>query len=109
MPLPSRVDVALEKTGGADDLRAYASSIAQAHGLNVNRFLNVIQCESHWNPNAVGDQGTSFGLAQLHNPVSDWGITSTQAKNPEVALPIMAKAWEDGKQRKWSCWTILYG
>lgn len=108
MPLPEtfKADVAL--SGPPDDLQAFATKVAKKHGLNVNHFLNVIQCESHWKPDAVGDNGTSFGLAQLHNPVTDWGITAEQAKDPEIALPIMAKAWQEGKERKWSCWRIYY-
>lgn len=112
MPLPEsfKADVALEND--KDDLRAYAKTIAQQHGLDVNHFLQTLTCESHWNPNAEGDYKngvpTSFGLAQLHNPVTDWGITAAQAKDPKIALPIMAKAWEEGKHRKWSCWRIYY-
>lgn len=88
-------------------LLAYATSVATQHGLNVKRYLAVIGCESQWITTAVGDNGTSFGLAQLHNPVTDWGISIEEAKDPSVALPIMARAWQQGKELKWSCYKIL--
>lgn len=85
-----------------------AVAIANKHNLNVGRFLGTIQCESNWDIEAVGDNGTSFGLAQLHHPERDWGITIEQAKIPEVALEIMADAWVKGEQGRWTCWRTLY-
>lgn len=85
-----------------------AASIATKHGLNVDRFLKTIECESSWNIKAIGDNGTSFGLAQLHHPVRDWNTTIEQANTPEIALEIMATAWGKGEQSRWSCWRTLY-
>ncbi len=89
--------------------REIATREAIKHGLMVDRFLKVIECESQWNTKAVGDHGTSYGLAQLHNPVSDWGVTKEEAMDPEVALPIMAEAWGRGEHTRWSCWWLHYG
>ena len=86
-----------------------AVQIAHEYGLNTEHFLATIKCESGWNTRAEGDGGTSFGLAQLHNPVTDWGITAEEAMTPEIALPIMARAWVRGDAAKWSCWRDLYG
>lgn len=86
-----------------DDLKVLATGIATAHGLNVSSFLSTIECESHWDSKAVGDHNTSFGIAQLHNPQRDWGITKEQAFEPLRALEIMATAWENHQERKWSC------
>lgn len=83
-----------------------AVRIATEHKLNVTRFLKVIDCESKWDTHAIGDKGTSFGLAQLHNPVRDWGITKEEAFDPETALEIMAIAWEKGQQKRWSCYAL---
>ena len=83
-----------------------AVRIATEHGLNVPRFLRVIECESGWNVRAVGDNGTSFGLAQLHNVQTDWGMTKEEAFDPETALETMAKAWVRGLESKWTCWKL---
>ena len=86
-----------------------AVKVAKEHGLNVDHFLAVVSCESNWNPQAVGDNGTSFGLAQLHNPETDWGLTVKQAEDPETALETMATAWQNNQYQRWSCWNQLYG
>lgn len=94
-----------------DDLVAYATEVAEEHNLNVPHFLAVISCESRWDTHAKGDYvngvPTSFGLAQLHYPQRDWGISIEQAQQPRLAMEIMAKAWERNEYRRWSCWSLL--
>lgn len=96
-----------------EELRAYAIEVAEEYNLKTDRFLEVIRCESQWNPNAEGDfrngVPTSFGLAQFHKPQSGWGISIEEAKDPSVALPLMAQAWVDGYAHHWTCWRIKYG
>lgn len=95
-----------------DELKAMATEIAKEHHLNVNRFLKTIECESNWDVYAKGDyvkgEPTSFGLAQLHYPTRDWGVATSTAYEPRFALETMAKKWENGEQRRWSCWSALY-
>ncbi len=50
----------------------------------------VISHESSWNPSAVGDQGTSFGLAQIHLPAHP-DVSKEQADNPTYAIFWTAK------------------
>jgi hypothetical protein len=45
-----------------------AKQVAQQNGIPVNIFLAIIDHESGFNPSAVGDNGTSFGLGQVHTP-----------------------------------------
>ena len=87
-------------------LQAYASSTATEYGLNVRRFLATIECESGWNPHAVGDAGTSIGLAQLHYPSRDWGISTSTALNPYESIDIMAAAWGRGEAWRWTCFLL---
>lgn len=49
-----------------DDFRAYAHLKAEEYQLNDTSFTATIECESHFNQNAIGDHGTSFGIAQIH-------------------------------------------
>lgn len=92
------------------DLKVIAASYATAYNLNTDLFLKTIECESKWNPSAEGDfvngTPTSFGLAQLHNVQRDWGLTKEKAKDPTVALEVMAKAWSRGEMRRWTCYPI---
>lgn len=106
--VPLEPDISNRDAVASPDLPSYAVKVAEEHGLDVKRFTETIACESQWNPAAVGDHGTSFGLAQLHYPVEYWGVTPEEAKDPAVALPIMAKAWQRGEQWKWSCYKNKY-
>jgi len=66
----------------------------------------VIQVESDWNPRALGDNGTSFGLFQLHiggqaeDAFRD-GHSREDLYNPEInaryAMPYIASAWDTHK------------
>lgn len=103
MPVASAAPLTIE------DVQDYASFAAKEHGLNVKHFLGTIECESHWDFEAVGDDGTSFGIAQLHYPSRDWGIATSSAFNPKLSIDIMADSWSKGEARRWSCWKALYG
>lgn len=109
---PSVLTVPIE-TVPIENPKEIAVRIATSYHLNVDKFLAVINCESEWNTTAKGDyrngKPTSFGLAQLHNPKRDWGITIEQAYVPEIALTLMAKAWNKGEAWRWSCWKAIYG
>jgi len=48
------------------EIISYATEVARKYGLDPEVFLAVINGESGFNPAAVGDQGQSFGLAQLY-------------------------------------------
>ena len=46
-------------------LRGMADAFSQQYGMgDLNVLRAIIQAESNWNPNAVGDQGSSIGLLQ---------------------------------------------
>jgi hypothetical protein len=87
-------------------LRAFAEETARTNGLDVQHFLATLQCESGFNYAAVGDKGTSIGIAQLHFPSRDWGISTSTALDPYASIQIMAEAWKRGEQVKWSCYGL---
>jgi len=89
-----------------ENLVDLATTVAEEHHLNTDRFLKVIRCESNWIPTAKGDDGNSRGLVQIssiyHPEVSD-----EEADDPKYALEFMAKEWDRGHQRQWSCYRLL--
>lgn len=117
-PAPIEIPLGVEMT-----FQEYANQTAKEHGLDIARFLDVINCESGWqsdiqskhtysasqvarNPHwdvVVGQQEQSFGLVQIHLP-SHPSITKEQAINPEWAIDWMADRWVEGKQSWWSCY-----
>lgn len=69
-------------------------------------MTQVLNCESTLNPNAVGDNGKSFGIAQIHLP-SHPEITKEQALDPAFAIEYLAKEISEGNGGQWSCWRIV--
>lgn len=50
------------------DVQSMIVNIAQQEGVDPSLALAVAQQESGFNPSAVGDNGKSFGLFQIHSP-----------------------------------------
>ena len=86
-----------------ESVREYAVYLAVHENLNVGEFLAVIECESRFNKNAIGDSGNSYGLAQIHLP-SHPTVTRELALNPFWSLNWMAEQWIKGNKKIWSCW-----
>ena len=81
--------------------------MAEFKGVDPLAFVETLNCESGFNPLAVGDSGTSFGIAQFHNP-TEWGITESQALNPWLSIALAADSWSRGESSRWSCYRLLY-
>ena len=74
--------------------------VAQKYGVPTWLWEDIASVESGFNPKAVGDNGTSFGLFQLHiggqlpaqynnNPQPVFDPTL----NANIAMPAIASAW----------------
>lgn len=79
---------------------------ANVYHADAGVITNVMKCESSFNPNAVGDNGTSFGLSQIHLPAHP-DITKEQALDEDFAIIYMAKNITTNP-RQWSCYRMLY-
>jgi len=86
---------------------AYATKQAQEAKIRPTEVLGTIQCESNWNPQALGDGGHSRGLSQIHQP-SHPDIAPEQAYDPRFAIDYMVSEMKDGRARQWTCWRNLY-
>jgi hypothetical protein len=84
-----------------------AETIALRNDLNASLFTAVVECESQFNPKAVGDHGKSHGLVQIHQP-SHPDVSLAQAEDPEFALNFMATEWKRGNAWMWTCWKQLH-
>ncbi len=84
-----------------EEMEAY---IFREYPVHAQDMIRVIACESGFNPRAVGDHNTSFGLAQFHHPETDWGLSIEEAFTPKIAIDTMAQAFERGEQERWSCY-----
>lgn len=60
LPEPETWDVPLEK-----DLQLFIASLCEEVSIDPELVLAMIEQESQWNPEAVGDGGNSLGLMQV--------------------------------------------
>lgn len=79
---------------------------SEKYNVSGPLMAKVIYCESGNNPNAVGDNGTSFGLSQIHLPAHPH-VTVEQAKDIRFATEFMAKAFANGDEWMWTCYRIV--
>ena len=90
------------------DYEAYARYEAKVNGVNAEHLVATLRCESHFNANAIGDGGDSYGLAQIHLP-SHPNISPEQALDGYWAIDWTIQQFYIGNAKLWSCWKRLYG
>lgn len=105
---PASYEAPLVIVWDKDSLTALAEDEADKYGLNESHFTKVIQCESNWNPKALGDDGNSRGLVQISS-IYHPEVTDTEAYDPTFAVHFTAEEWAAGHERSWSCFRILAG
>lgn len=84
------------------------ASSSDYYEVSSDKVTSVLTCESGLNPNAVGDNGHSFGLAQIYMPAHP-EITKEQALDPYFAVDYLASQMPKGHGRMWTCYRQLYG
>lgn len=90
------------------DIKLAIGSLSQQYGLNENEFLKVVECESHFNPNA--DNGISKGISQFI--LSTWKRycgEKDERFDAYKSLECQAKMWQKGLKYHWDCFCLLYG
>lgn len=65
---PSASTPSIPTDTNAKDMQSMIFGIAKEEGVDPALALSIAQIESGFNPNAVGDNGNSFGLFQIHKP-----------------------------------------
>ncbi|MDM5155556.1 transglycosylase SLT domain-containing protein [Bacillus sp. DX1.1] len=74
--------------------------IAKQYDIPAWIPLSIAQHESGFNPNTVGDGGTSFGLFQLHRGgLAPSHLTDEELKNPEVNTKIAVSHMADSYRK----------
>lgn len=77
---------------------------ARKHGVDEEMALEVMNCESGGNPEAVGDSGNSYGLWQIHLPAHP-SITKEIALNPASSTLWAMPRLRDNPEI-WTCWRL---
>lgn len=76
------------------------------YGVSSELMRKIIHCESSFNPLAVGDNGYSFGLVQIHLP-SHPQVTREQALDPEFAVTFLADKLSKNQGYLWTCYRMI--
>lgn len=99
--------VTIEREWSKVDIMALIDKKGLEYGVATSTINAVVKCESGYNPKVVGDNGTSFGLVQIHQPAHKQ-ITKEQAFDPEFAIDFLASNLAKGNGRLWTCYNMLY-
>lgn len=84
----------------------YAWNEAVKVGIDPNTFTKTLQCESEFDPDAVGDHGTSIGIAQIHLPAHP-DVTAQDANDGIWSIDWAAQQFADGRASEWTCYRDL--
>lgn len=101
-------------------IRETITERAEANGVSAAAMLALAGCETGgtYNPDAVGDHGTSLGLFQLNTLATglywhflavgydDWRDATQQA---DYVSRVAAGAFPGIRLSRWSCWRIIGG
>jgi hypothetical protein len=86
---------------GAEKWRAMAEEYGRAYGVPADYILALIKTESNGNPQAIGDNGHSVGLFQLHDQGVGHGLSVEQRMDPRVQfekmMPRIKAAYDSGR------------
>ena len=93
-PTPTETQVALIKEK------------ADEYNVSATLMTKIIACESGFNENALGDNGQSRGLVQIHKP-SHPTITDAQAYDAEFAVTFLAEKLSEGDGHLWTCYLLI--
>jgi hypothetical protein len=89
-------------------LKEFAKEIAILYGLNEERFIATIQCESGFQADPPGNL-LCRGISQY--TLDTWlGNCSSidERLDPYKSIECMAKQWVRGEQYRWDCYCFLY-
>ena len=82
-------------------------SYAALYGVSSEKMMNTLKCESGLDPTKIGDNGTSYGIAQIHL-VAHPDVTKEQALDRDFSIEWMAQKFKDGQAHIWTCYRLLY-
>ena len=95
--------------GGGGDVEAFIRAQAAQRGIDPNIAVQVFRAESGLNPNAVGDQGTSFGVAQLHYGGGLGDIFGPRGRDPTAWRDQVTFSLDRAKSHGWGDWHAWHG
>ena len=89
------------------NLEGYLWLKSQEYGLDYEKLYTLIQKESGWNENAVGDSGKAYGIAQFwrgtfSSYAKKYGMDDLQYESPADQILLMVKMIANGQSYNWT-------
>lgn len=100
--IPDTEDMVFSTSTAESIITAYAHK----YGTPAQPLIDTLRCESDFNPNAVGDYGSSFGIAQIHL-LAHADITKEEALDPLWSIDWAAMMFAAGHANLWSCYNKM--
>ncbi len=82
-------------------IRDYIAAEATLNGASVAETLHIADAESHFNPEAIGDHGESYGMFQIHLPAHK-DISRKQAQSIIFSTEWSVQQIKEGNGKIWS-------
>lgn len=85
-----------------------------AFALDATLMVDIIACESSGRHDAIGDDGTSVGIAQFQKETfnemkAKAGMPKLRWKNPVHQMRLMIWMIDHGYGKRWTCFRKLKG
>lgn len=87
-------------------IRAYLYEVTTANSIDPVVFITTMECESNLYLGAIGDNGTSYGYAQIHLPAHP-SVTKLCALDLYCATDYAIPLWKS-RPAAWTCYTNIY-
>jgi hypothetical protein len=103
---PKEVLIEIQINWTKERIREEIDTIAKEYGVSAEVMNTVINCESQYNKEALGDGGHSRGLVQIHNEYHK--VSDQDAYDPHFAIEFLAKHLKEGNGKLWTCYRMNY-
>lgn len=89
-----------------EKIALYIIAVAAERGVDGSLAWKVANCESGFKHDAVGDQGKSWGVWQIHLPAHPT-VTIEFATDPIKSTEWAMDNLEEGRWGMWSCYRLI--
>lgn len=96
----------LSETPTPEEIKLAVNYLALEYGLDANKMLATLKCESSFRYDAKNPHSTASGVAQFID--STWNNHCKGDKSSaHDQLICMSEFWANGEQHQWDCYQLL--
>ena len=87
-------------------LKSYLAEKCAEYGLDYDYMDKIVQCESSWDTDTLGDSKRALGLFQFHSPTFD-RYCHGDRRNPFDQIDCATMMFSEGLDYHWTCATKI--